>query len=1834
MFYFIVSLVSATEFVPFENATNGCVDTAVRYAFAQKGKGYSMAQCTGAAGQCCRLGPKCFDCSGLVYMAYKKAGKKVPGTTYGYPGGLKSVGVKNAKPGDLLWNKGHVGMVGYNGQTIHAANPKDGVVVLSTSVWIRYNYPTHAYRIVCVNAEIALNNRNQAPIRNQSRNKGPEKEEHEFGDLESSFDQQKSLSTVSDGNIAIEWISTGFQVIEEPCHDPLKEGDIVVMEVNMESNPRTVQFFVNGKAGKGYVAGIPESMRVVIQTYGEGTSFRWNIISYTLVRPISEGAFGRVLEIKELSTGKSYALKLIPRLTEADQKRAEREVSLLERFRHSRIVGLHESFVMETYHGIVMDLGKRNLKDLMMDFESRNELIPLEVAVMICIDIAEGLSVMHNHPTNAMAHGDLKPENVLLSEDNRAVLCDLGAADASGVNVTRSASEVETCEYNSPERCEEDDAKGTPASDVWSLGVMLCRMVTGQALFSGKSTWKLMQAIMDFDESKLPTNIPDDVRVVLVKMLEPNPASRVTSTQLFDGRQLERILGPETPLSKMKDLLIQSASRKPKQKSQYEQNPNISEMKEEQAKHQALLERNKNLKRDLELATPETTRECVAMNTIGNSKKDSGEDTARQTENERNEELRNQDVLSAMLPSMWPRTESITSFDSKAHKLTGDCVVQTVKLGQDWRTVFTFGLIAGEWELSIRGNENPLSSVLLSFLRFPLPDGHLQKQCGTYDDPIGGDFDLSNGRMWRQGKELKPAGTNKACTEVGQTASIRVDLSKREARLVVDGVAQPGIFENIPCQVCLGMSTGYGKRKSAVEIIHLRRLNASLIRPKLTIPLNTPTCFFGTSSFSTFNPEYHTITTTTVIPKTSEVGGNTWRTVLTRPITQGVWELKIRARYNTFRNFSIGFLKHPPPSDATEFGCGYHRSGIGADFLLFSGKMWQSGKEFKPEGTNRRCNKIGHTAAIRVNITRKEATLFVDDEEQPGIFTGNPRQVVLGNLCQRGQSWNSCRSDMAEASGHRDAEASHEHHSNVVTEHSFAVNTSTSCCSLNVTDTRSTRPIEIECCSVEFADTAAVSASTNSGCFATDTVVVAEHGISERTERDDCDRNSSSSNDGFRFTHTDPNTADTLEVAHDSPDVANSIHAGTDIPLPDKASLYCPGQWPNGIGGDFVLWSGRLWKDSKEFRGEGTNKKCDKIGQTAAIRVNLSRREARLFVDDSEQPGIFTDIPESLCLSITTCSSDTPVTLEIVHLRQLSLAAAPRTLPSSSSDDLPESEKDCWLGTSGLQLPDHLAHTLFPSRIEHKSPLPVFFTSHTFPIAEGEWELMIRTDRKAFPETMLSFLSLPHPFDRFMHFGGFYKNGIGGSFDLRDGAMTRWGGLIRPNGTNRKCLNVDQTAAIRVNLENREARLVVDGVVQPGIFTDIPSPITLSVSTLSSEASIKVVHMRRLDGKRGGNMIDVITPNIFPVAFYNGTLGLEAMDYRSMRLTPTHLIQLQTAVADSPWRTAFTEEIISGEYELKVRLDDERAKFASLEFVVSPLPENATQFSCGNYLLGLGSAFHLWNGRMWRLGKEFKPAGTNKKCDQVGQTAMIRVDMEKREARLFIDDEEQPGIFTNLPIKVRLAVATNFHDPNVGLEVLHFRRVSQAAETPAASLKDASTPWKGTSCIRSHHQQWQRLEGPYLAQIVKIPSTESATAVTFGILEGEWELKIKVSHYGFTDVDLGYIEYPPPHNINSKSPGLYIKEEGAHFRLQAGLMRQNSKVVKLKTPNTICNKVGQTAAIRVNMRTREARLFVDDVEQPNIFKRIPRELALTISTNFTYVPEPIYLEVLGLKRLS
>ncbi|KAK2960261.1 hypothetical protein BLNAU_4814 [Blattamonas nauphoetae] len=134
---------------------------------------------------------------------------------------------------------------------------------------------------------------------------------------------------------------------------------------------------------------------------------------------------------------------------------------------------------------------------------------------------------------------------------------------------------------------------------------------------------------------------------------------------------------------------------------------------------------------------------------------------------------------------------------------------------------------------------------------------------------------------------------------------------------------------------------------------------------------------------------------------------------------------------------------------------------------------------------------------------------------------------------------------------------------------------------------------------------------------------------------------------------------------------------------------------------------------------------------------------------------------------------------------------------------------------------------------------------------------------------------------------------------------------------------------------------------------------------------------------------------------WNGTESLLTIDGTAHALTPTTLIQI-IQLEKSCWRTSFTRPIDEGEWELKIRTLPHSYLNVSIGFLRHPLPQNATQRSCGTYAGAIGGHFILWKRRMWKGGK-FKPGRTNKKCDQVGQTTAIRVNMRTREARLLTD---------------------------------------------------------------------------------------------------------------------------------------------------------------------------------------------------------------------------------------
>ncbi|KAK2946495.1 hypothetical protein BLNAU_18600 [Blattamonas nauphoetae] len=111
--------------------------------------------------------------------------------------------------------------------------------------------------------------------------------------------------------------------------------------------------------------------------------------------------------------------------------------------------------------------------------------------------------------------------------------------------MTQTTGEFGTFEYNSPERVMDSKGTGTAASDVWSLGVVAYRMVTGRGLFEGLTLPQLCHSLDHFSESNIPTTIHAS-----------NVALRATTFALLEGGLLEGMLGSSTDLSRMKSIQL------------------------------------------------------------------------------------------------------------------------------------------------------------------------------------------------------------------------------------------------------------------------------------------------------------------------------------------------------------------------------------------------------------------------------------------------------------------------------------------------------------------------------------------------------------------------------------------------------------------------------------------------------------------------------------------------------------------------------------------------------------------------------------------------------------------------------------------------------------------------------------------------------------------------------------------------------------------------------------------------------------------------------------------------------------------------------------------------------------------------------------------------------------------------------------------------------------------------------------------------------------------------------------------------------------------------------
>jgi serine/threonine-protein kinase len=249
--------------------------------------------------------------------------------------------------------------------------------------------------------------------------------------------------------------------------------------------------------------------------------------------------------------GKQFALKILKPELASDKRIAERfeqEARAASLIHHPHAISVVDYGHCETgIHFIVMELVDGNtLGDLLR----RNGPLPVGRAAVILRQTASALDAAH---AVGVVHRDIKPDNIILAEYDGSIwvkVVDFGVAKIQeDVNrrarLTGANIIVGTPRYMSPEQCEERPVDAR--SDIYSLGVVLYEMLSGEAPFEGNSSMRLLMAHTSEPPPPLREKRPDlsrDIETVVMSALEKEPARRPQSSGEFAAR-FERAAGTE-----------------------------------------------------------------------------------------------------------------------------------------------------------------------------------------------------------------------------------------------------------------------------------------------------------------------------------------------------------------------------------------------------------------------------------------------------------------------------------------------------------------------------------------------------------------------------------------------------------------------------------------------------------------------------------------------------------------------------------------------------------------------------------------------------------------------------------------------------------------------------------------------------------------------------------------------------------------------------------------------------------------------------------------------------------------------------------------------------------------------------------------------------------------------------------------------------------------------------------------------------------------------------------------------------------------------------------------
>ena len=248
---------------------------------------------------------------------------------------------------------------------------------------------------------------------------------------------------------------------------------------------------------------------------------------YRIETLLGQGGMGRVYKAYDKELNRTVAIKVVRQgaMGETDAlSRFKQELVLASKISHKNILRIHDLGEVEGMKFITMAYVEgHDLHQIIKD----NPKLPLERVLKFAVQLAGALAAAH---AEDVVHRDLKPQNVLVDKDDQVYISDFGLAKSfaeGAIGMTQSGALLGTPRYMSPEQVEGKPTDGR--SDIYSYGLILYEMATGDVPFTGESTLGVMyQRIKEKPKSPKLVNpsLPNWFVKIIMRCLEKDPDAR------------------------------------------------------------------------------------------------------------------------------------------------------------------------------------------------------------------------------------------------------------------------------------------------------------------------------------------------------------------------------------------------------------------------------------------------------------------------------------------------------------------------------------------------------------------------------------------------------------------------------------------------------------------------------------------------------------------------------------------------------------------------------------------------------------------------------------------------------------------------------------------------------------------------------------------------------------------------------------------------------------------------------------------------------------------------------------------------------------------------------------------------------------------------------------------------------------------------------------------------------------------------------------------------------------------------------------------------------------